>query len=57
MGARHKLNHIMVGICLAVAGVTGILSGSWLVFWIALAIAVLERLSHGDIRLKPHKRR
>ncbi|HYV37043.1 MAG TPA: hypothetical protein VE988_15155 [Gemmataceae bacterium] len=57
MGARHKLNYIMLSIYVVVAGAIGILSGSWLVFWITLAIAVIVGLLSGDIRPKPQKRR
>jgi len=57
MGARHKLNYIMLSIYVVLAGVIGILSGSWAVFWIALAIAVIAGLLSGDVRLKPQKRR
>jgi len=57
MCARHKLNRIMLSIYAVVAGAIGILSGSWLVFWIAMAIAVIAGLLSGDVRLKPQKRR
>jgi len=57
MGARHKLNYIMLSIYVVLASVIGILSGSWAVFWIALAMAVIAGLLSGDVRLKPQKRR
>jgi 1,4-dihydroxy-2-naphthoate octaprenyltransferase len=55
MSARHKLNRAFVNGSLLLAGVAGALTGSWLVFGLALAALVTANLYTGDIR--PDKRR
>jgi hypothetical protein len=56
MGARKKLNRAAVNACALVAGIIGAASGSWVVFGIALAVAVGLSAYSGDIRLKPRRR-
>lgn len=53
MGARQKLNHAAINGCALLAAAIGMLSGSWLVFAIAVAVAVALCVFSGDIRLKP----
>jgi hypothetical protein len=55
LSARHKLNQAYVTGCVLLAGVAGYLSGSWLVFGIALAVLLAANLYSGDIR--PDQRR
>lgn len=56
MGARHKLNRAVLNGCALVAGLLGWLTESWVVFVIALVVAVILALQSGDIRTKPDKR-
>jgi len=57
MGARKKINRAYFNGCTLVAGVIGALSGSWVVFGVALAAAVTLGMYSGDIRLSPRNRR
>lgn len=52
MGARHKLNQAALNGCLIAGGLVGLLSRSWLVFFIATAVLVGLSLHGGEIR--PH---
>ena len=52
MPARERLNAAALNGTLVVAGLVGVLSGSWLVFGLALAAGVVTSLVGGDIRLK-----
>lgn len=56
MGARQKLNSAALNGCLLVAGMIGAISGSWLVFGIALAAAMALSLGSGEIRTRPRRR-
>ena len=55
MGARRKLNGAMLNGCALLAGALGVLSGSWTVFWVSLAVSIVAALCSGDIRPKPQK--
>jgi hypothetical protein len=55
LSARHKLNQAYVTGCVLLAGVAGFLSGSWLVFGIALAVLLAANLHSGDIRPDRHR--
>lgn len=57
MGARQKLNRAAINGCLIIAGLFGAACGSWLVFSVALALAIVLALSDGDIRPKARRRR
>jgi hypothetical protein len=50
MGARHKLNQFHVSVSLFLAAAFGYLTGSWLVFSVALAILIGVNLHSGAIR-------
>ena len=50
MNARKKLNRAAVNGCLLLAGVFGFLSGSWLVFGLALAVVIALSVYAGDMR-------
>lgn len=50
MSAKHKLNQAHVLGALLVAGVIGWVTGSWIVFGVALATLVLAGCHAGDIR-------
>jgi hypothetical protein len=52
MGARQKLNSHHVAGAIAVAGIIGLLTGSWLVAAAVGAVAVGIAIHSGDIRLK-----
>ena len=54
MGARNKLNAAHMNGILIIAGLTGLLTGSWLVFVIGLVILVILGVHSGGIR--PTKR-
>jgi hypothetical protein len=50
MGARHKLNRSYLNGSLLLAGLTGWLLRSWLVFVFALAVLLALNLSNREIR-------
>jgi hypothetical protein len=50
MGARRKLNAASVNGALAVAALVGGMTGSWVVFGVALAGLLVSGLVGGDIR-------
>ena len=56
MSARTKLNVAYLNGCLLVAALPGLATGSWAVFWVALAVAAGCGLHGGAIRLSPRKR-
>ena len=55
MNARMKLNRAALNGCLLVAGVAGYLAGSWWVFGLALAAAIVLGVYGGDIRPRKPK--
>ena len=57
MGARTKLNEVNVLGALAIAGLVGILTGSWTVFLVAGALLVAAGVYSGDIRPSKGRRR
>lgn len=57
MGARKKINRAYFNGCARVAGVIGAVSGSWVVFGVAMAAALTLAIYSGDIRLSPRNRR
>ena len=50
MGARKKLNSSYFLGSLLSAGAVGVLTNSWLIFLIALAVLVALNVQNGDIR-------
>ena len=50
--AKHKLNSAHVQGALAVAGLLGLVTGSWIVFVGALAALVATAVHEGTIRMK-----
>ncbi len=56
MNARKKLNVAYLNGCLLVAGIVGIVAGSWPVFVVALAVVALVSIYTGNIRLGPRRR-
>lgn len=50
MGARRKLNAANVNAALVIAGLIGGLSGSWVVFGVALTGLLVSGVLAGDIR-------
>jgi len=50
MGARDKLNSAYTTGCLAVAGLFGWATESWMVFFIALVVLLGLAVNNGDIR-------
>ena len=52
MGARNKLNAAHMNGILIVAGLAGLLSGSWLVFAVGFAILFIFGVHSGGIRPK-----
>ena len=55
MGARNKLNVAVFNGCAIVAGLIGVFSQSWLVFFIALIVALLLAIADDDVRLTPRR--
>ena len=51
MGARRKLNSAYFAGSLAVAGLIGWFTLSWLIFLVALVALVAINVNNGDIRL------
>lgn len=56
MGARQKLNQAALNSCVIIGGLAGVLSRSWLVFFIATAVLVSLSLHSGEIRPNPTER-
>jgi hypothetical protein len=56
MGARHKLNTVVVWGCLIVSAFFGLAAESWGVFWGVLAVTVGGCYTAGDIRTQPTRR-
>jgi hypothetical protein len=52
MGARNKLNVAHMNGILIVAGLAGLLTGSWLVFAVGFVILVILGVHSGGIRPK-----
>jgi hypothetical protein len=50
LGARTKLNEVYVVGSVALAGIVGIATGSWLVFTVAGASLIAASLATGNIR-------
>jgi hypothetical protein len=50
MGARDKLNSFWVVVIVLVAAFIGAVNGSWLVFFVALAVLVAIAVGEGGIR-------
>ena len=50
MGARQKLNAASAAGALAVGGLVGALTGSWLVFFVTAGLLIGASLYAGDIR-------
>jgi len=57
MGARTKLNEIHVMIALVGAAVLGLVTGSWVVFAIVLALLLAAKLHSGAIRTDKRRRK
>jgi len=56
MHARQKLNRAAINACILLAGIIGLMAGSWVAFLIALAVAAALAAYSGDIRLRPRNR-
>ena len=54
MGARQKLNQAHVNGALIVAAVLGLMTGSWIIFFIASAMLIGAATYGGEIRPKGH---
>ena len=52
MGARHKLNKHHMAVAFGIAGLAGLLTGSWVVAAVVGSLAVGMAVHSGDIRLK-----
>ncbi len=53
MGARDKLNGVVVGACLFGAALFGAALGSWGAFWIILVVMIVGSSGAGGIRTQP----
>lgn len=53
MGARTKLNAAHFNGCLLVSAVVGVVSQSWLAFFLTLAVSVVAGVHSGGIRGQP----
>jgi len=50
MGARDKLNSAYTAGCLTVAGLFGLATESWTMFFVALVVLLGLSVNNGDIR-------
>lgn len=50
MGAKHKLNALYFQGAAVLAGVAGLLTQSWEVFFVVLALLLVAAVASGDIR-------
>ncbi len=57
MGARTKLNNVHVGGSIVLAGLVGIVTGSWLIFAVTGATLIASGVYLGNIRPNGKKRR
>jgi hypothetical protein len=57
MGAREKLNSASLYGILVIAGLAGLLTRSWGVFFLLAAALTMGAILGGDIRLVPQPRR
>jgi hypothetical protein len=57
MGARNKLNQFYVYSCVGSATLVGLLTGSWAIFGVALALALAGSMHFGVIRVRPDQKR
>ncbi|SFJ15407.1 hypothetical protein [Planctomicrobium piriforme] len=55
MSARHKLNAAAFNGCLILAGLAGLFSQSWTIFWVGLILFTFAATLSGGIR--PSRRR
>lgn len=53
MSARQRINEFAFGACVVVASVMGLITQSWIVFFVTLAIAAGVGLVNQTIRLTP----
>jgi hypothetical protein len=53
MGARDKLNGVVVGACLFISALFGAAMGSWGAFWIILVVMIVGSSGAGGIRTQP----
>ncbi len=56
MGARDKLNGVVVGACLFVSALLGAAMGSWGAFWGILVVTIVGCSCAGGIRTHPAAR-
>ena len=56
MNAREKLNATVVGGCLAVAALLGLILESWVAFWLTLLVAIAACHQAGGLRPRPEAR-
>lgn len=57
LNAREKLNEFHLWVSLIIATIVAIATGSWLVFFVALAILLVVKRSNNDIRPTAWRRR
>jgi hypothetical protein len=53
MAARSKLNRFYVYSCIGLASLAGLLSGSWMIFFVVLALTIAGSVHGGEIRVRP----
>ncbi len=53
MGARDKLNGVVVGACLFVSALLGAAMESWGAFWVILLVMIVGSSGAGGIRTQP----
>jgi len=56
MGARDKLNGVVVGACLLISALLGAVMGSWGAFWGILILTIAGCSGAGGIRTHPDAR-
>ena len=56
MGARDKLNTVVVWGCLIVSALVGAVMGSWGAFWLTLVVTIAGCYSAGGIRTPSQSR-
>ena len=57
MNARNKLNADALQGAFLVAGIGGVLAGSWRLFFLLFALLIAVMVISGEIRLKPRPKR
>jgi len=55
LNARTKLNEAAIVMAVVIGSLVGIVTGSWLMFWLTVGGLVVAALCRNDIRISPQR--